>query len=614
MRRLVLFVALVLPASASLMDEHNRAWVLVGQRKVDEAIPLLESIIEKDPTFWRAYRTLAAAYRRKKALDAAQNYFQRLLAQTPYAHYGLGWVYDLKDELARGHEEYTACARAGLPVPECYSRLGPVDDPGARLPGRPDHPYACLWFLATLRHQRRIQEALPLGAPCSSLARTHGQDDLLMASLVLAASTLSDTGLWDKALEILQEGWEMSRRLRDWEQEYQFRTVIGGDLTRQDPSRAFEYLTQTLDWVREIGNSEAAEDSLRFLASYHLANGDSDKALRYWWEAYGLADGEVRAADYLQSIGEIYRRRGELPQARRCYEESVQLARRSGGRPAEAFGLRGIGNVYKDSGDYVRAIQYGEESVRLFREQLRPWQAGAGVGNLGIIYSLLADYRTALRLTEESYRSGVAHQDYGEVQRNLLVLSDLYLRTGDLQRAKQKYEQSLALSDKTRVPPFKVGGLIGLGAAHRRLGEYPTALARLEEGRALARGNSLTGSEAQALVEMGHCYLGLREVDRAEAQYSEAAEIVERAGFPELIIAARRGLAEIARRRGRLAQAFEHLRGAIERVETLRGRIPAPDLQAGFVRENARVYEDAIDVLARMPGRAREAFAMAERG
>src|SRR6266478_6022744 len=80
-----------------LMREYNHAWQLSGQLHADEAIPLLKQIIAKDKTFYRAYYTLAEAYRQKQQLDKAEQYFRSLLERDPEngtAHYGLGEVYE----------------------------------------------------------------------------------------------------------------------------------------------------------------------------------------------------------------------------------------------------------------------------------------------------------------------------------------------------------------------------------------------------------------------------------------------------------------------------------------------------------------------------------------
>jgi len=74
------------------MTDYTVAWQLEGERRPDEAIPLLKAIIAKDKTFWRAYKTLFEAYLQKKELDKAEEYFRSLLQWTARtAWHIMGW-------------------------------------------------------------------------------------------------------------------------------------------------------------------------------------------------------------------------------------------------------------------------------------------------------------------------------------------------------------------------------------------------------------------------------------------------------------------------------------------------------------------------------------------
>src|SRR2546430_12785881 len=51
-------------------------------------------------------------------------------------------------------------------------------------------------------------------------------------------------------------------------------------------------------------------------------------------------------------------------------------------------------------------------------------------------------------------------------------------------------------------------------------------------------------------------------------------------------------------RRGTYMQALQHLQPAIETIESLRARIPTPELRSSFVQQNSRAYEAIVDVLS----------------
>jgi CHAT domain-containing protein len=141
----------------------------------------------------------------------------------------------------------------------------------------------------------------------------------------------------------------------------------------------------------------------------------------------------------------------------------------------------------------------------------------------------------------------------------------------------------------------------------------------IEKALDLARQGAWAGYTADALNENGQCDLRGKALAKAEVSFTEALEIAIRAGYADRIVTARRGLAEIARLRGRHAMALDHLKAAIEAVEHQRTQIPNPQFRIGFLRQNFRVYEDAVDELSilheRQPTRGydRQAFGYAER-
>ena len=67
-----------------LMQDYDRAWVLTGQLKYAEAIPILKSIIARDKTFTTAHITAWwGAYTQQGLLPEAKQYFEEARAQSP---------------------------------------------------------------------------------------------------------------------------------------------------------------------------------------------------------------------------------------------------------------------------------------------------------------------------------------------------------------------------------------------------------------------------------------------------------------------------------------------------------------------------------------------------
>jgi hypothetical protein len=119
-------------------------------------------------------------------------------------------------------------------------------------------------------------------------------------------------------------------------------------------------------------------------------------------------------------------------------------------------------------------------------------------------------------------------------------------------------------------------------------------------------------SQAQALDLLGEFWLKRGDPDKAKTFFEQSLVIAERIRVPQLTLASRRGLALVANRMNHPEEEWLHLKPALEEIESVRGRIPTPDLRAHFVEQNAAAYEEAIDALSRM-GRDREALLVAER-
>src|ERR1700730_12134679 len=156
-----------------LMKEYNVAWQLEGERRPNEAIPLLKAIIAKDKTFWRAYYTLVSAYWQKREMDEVQQYMRSLLAQDPtngFAHYGLGWVFRLRLDLDAATAEFAACNRLAPEAHACYlAFLDTVPDRDLdasaqkiqkAIAAGTAHPSAYLGLAALYQRQWKLPEAM----------------------------------------------------------------------------------------------------------------------------------------------------------------------------------------------------------------------------------------------------------------------------------------------------------------------------------------------------------------------------------------------------------------------------------------------------------------------
>ncbi len=96
----------------------------------------------------------------------------------------------------------------------------------------------------------------------------------------------------------------------------------------------------------------------------------------------------------------------------------------------------------------------------------------------------------------------------------LLRAANLLLSFGELDRAIEKYRQSLELSDDLRAH-------LGLAEAHRGSGETAESLAVLESARRLV----VSGTAPDLMMRMANDFRALGELDQAEALYRQVLEV-----------------------------------------------------------------------------------------
>ncbi len=603
------------------MQEYTRAWVLVGQRKPDEAIPLLKAIIAKDKKFYRACKTLVEAYEQKNRLADAEAYFGELVGQDPgngWAEYGLAEVYSIQQQWSQALEHSAACIRKTPDSWVCYTKL--VEDlwmannqvlaPRQVLgyyPAEFDKPYVHLGLAVAYFRLRDGQAGEKEARIGLKLAEAIGDRNLQAEFYRRLIDTTCGFSEYAACLEPGRSLLRIARETGDWERWF---SALGAQVrpyvSLGDFVPAARCLNRVFEEARRLNHRRWMSSALATSGSLHEAQGEIEAAIQNFRESMEISGYESGIA---LTIARLCLRRGDLREAAAVYDEVLT-------RDTRAFykghALRGLGNAYAELGDYFKSLDCQLRAVRAFERDGNWWAAGAQLGNIGILYVSLGDYAAAERYYRESLQSAVKHVDLGEQERNLSNLAGVYLRLNQPGKAVAPLERALAMSAKVANPQFRVSDLAQLAEAQWRSGRFDAAFSHFEEALQLARNQLGRQQEAEVLVSLGDCHLRRQDLARAEESFRRTLDLAGPIGLAGPAIEARRGLGEVCRRRGQTGQAVEHLRAAVESIEKLRGNVPGPELRATFSSGRARVYEEIIGALASL-GRAREAFAYSER-
>jgi tetratricopeptide (TPR) repeat protein len=611
-----------------VMEAYSRACALNGQITTRGlAIEQLKSFIETNPGFWRAYKALARAYVVAGQVAQGESYFRKLIVKdqaNAYANFGLGTLLYEVDRYEEASEQLSLCARKNPNAYACYATLpdamkGFLKRPAslkeleARVPQFSSKPSACVGMLEAQVQMRNMQGLGQGLATCLKTAKASGDPDF--EPYVIRMFNDADANAEAEVGRL----WELLRAATArGDVEWQLHAL--GSLGRKmeekgHPEKAEHYLGRAVALARSWGTQEGLQNVLNESAAVYKLRGNMEQAIRVLVEAVEPAKATGDAAyvgGLARELGSTYRSAGQLDEAMRSLEEALVAVRSIQNRREEAFLLRDAAMVETDTGDYWKALERMQEAARMFHELGLSWPEGATIGHLPMIYGPLGDYDAALRTARQGLESAYANQDPLMEQRIVEHIGTIYLRLGKPERALPYLERSISLTPQTKAMPLHLNALLSLGEAYAGVGRTEKALASLEEGLATSRKMERPASEAQALDLLGEFWLKRGNSDKAKTFFEQSLAIAERIRVPQLTLAARRGLALVANRRNRPDEEWLHLKPALEAIESVRGRIPTPDLRTHFVEQNAAAYEEAIDALSRM-GRDRDALLVAER-
>jgi CHAT domain-containing protein len=260
----------------------------------------------------------------------------------------------------------------------------------------------------------------------------------------------------------------------------------------------------------------------------------------------------TRQAVLYINTGHTYRMAGDLNEARRHFQEGLELSKglRERGRILFWSGMfsRSLATLALSQGDLQRALRHGGESVKFLEDHL----------------ALLPPH-------------------------------------SQFELIRYRSRRNLALS------------LILVGNAQRQLGNLAEADPALR--RALEMAKELRAEEVQAFVlaSLGWVTLARQDAPLALRHFEEALPLATRLNHIPHLISIHNGISQSHAGQRRFAEALAARRRALELVEDVRGQLQDAALRSGYLEDKQGMYQGAVR-LALAVDSIDEAFGFAERG
>lgn len=590
------------------MRRYHDLWLMVGRAEGDKAIPLLQKIIDEDPTFWRAYRMLAEAYRQEGRIPEGERYFQSLAAKYPkngYPYYGLARFQEILpgDHSKTAAQLYSQCAlrtpRAWLCFPgatvltqdaDSLRTVVPVDE---TLPG---------YWLARLVQAVRMRDrdtALQHVRRALDAARALGDTDAEIAAraqmfLVLQMGNEPTA----EGRPHLLEAVRLAESIGDADDSIRLQSMLASSEPRD-----LALANATLARARALGHLDWISNLSAILANMAEAAGDYENAARYMHDANEYEKlyrkGAWRPdANTIRYEGTYLFLAGRLDQALERLGEAIEAGKDCDCAHQVAFVYRSLGMVYTATGDYVKALQNYQTGVRLFLSKGMTWQAGADLGRIAQVYFELGDLHSALRYATDALASSQKHQDSALVERHLTLIGKIQVRNGNYAAAETTLQNALQFAGRVKDERSMAETclrLADLESRRKHIAKATEFLDQAERHAAAVNGRTVL---AEAAILRGD--LTVQDPAQAAAFYETGLARANEALSADLATLSLQRLGHAAARAGRFEHAWQYLERAMQQLESVRSRVPTANLRAATVQQNWRIYEDAVQVLIQL--------------
>jgi CHAT domain-containing protein len=457
-----------------------------------------------------------------------------------------------------------------------------------------------------------------------SRARAYAQDDGLVevASLTSVASRRRALDDLSSAVERLRRDGNSAALVRA------LGRIAEIHLKLNDPDSALPAASEALALARQIGDPPLLADALVAAGVVNRAREEMEASLRLLNEAYGLSQnlnyrrGEAQS---LTELGTTYFQQSDLEKAVDCGEKALQVWRELQDRQGEARVLYNLGAPYMRLGRVREAADMLGQAAAIWRDLGNPTERAAALLDLNFLAIRQGQWRTALALLNEAGTLVTDKEAEPFISGQIATsLGEVYEAFGQLETARRYYEEAVTLYNDyahDTAAVIDVGGKAGSVLA--RLGDYPGALRKLEEGLRLAQASDNRFLLARCHEDLGRVHLAARSYAQAKQEFLLAstgyaqtndrrawAQAQAYLGQTDYVLgdwvsalnsyrrslevfrefedytneaAVRFGMGKLELERQNLEAAEEHLTRSIELTERLRENAAGKDLRSSFL-------------------------------
>ncbi len=366
---------------------------------------------------------------------------------------------------------------------------------------------------------------------------------------------------------------------------------------------AIEKYTEAATIFDSLNANYRAAVTLNSLGIIYRHRGEFQTALEYYQQALALyqkLEDRHQLARMYNTLGAIYWSTGSRAEALAAYQESLGLSQDLQDRLQEVRVTINIGLVYWSQDEYQQALEYYNQALPL-AEKLGDWGLQAyALNNIGLVYWSLGERQLALEYYAQALPlvKRVGHP--GSIIQTLNQIGVAYFSIEEYQLALKHYTEALTIAKETSNKAEIALLLSNIGNSYAALGEYEQALTHYQQSLELRQVTQEIAGAAITLSYMGQLYLATGEYDKAEEKYNQALTLTRKVGNRSRESFCLYGMAIVELKRGNLDLALTNIEAAITIIEDLRNNVANQELRASFFASKQDYYKFYIDLLMQL--------------
>jgi CHAT domain-containing protein/tetratricopeptide (TPR) repeat protein len=388
---------------------------------------------------------------------------------------------------------------------------------------------------------------------------------------------------------------------------------LESDSRFEEARRSFE---RTLEVARKVNDPRLMARSLTALASVHIHLNRFERAMslaqRALFYARNTGDRLMEARAQTQ-IGNAYFYLDDPAKALAAFESSRSILRKVGKRKDEAGALRDTGVTLRYLGQHDKSFEHLYTALEIYRELNLEFPVASLLQMVGAGYYDLGAHRLALDVFKQALDRARENKDRVTEATVLTSMGYLLMDMAEPERALECFRQSLGVARQEIGRLHEAWTLMGMSSAFSQLGQKEPAIEATR--RAIKVHQKIGKSIAQNLRDLGYLYL--------DSDPKQAIDYFQRAlatyGDTRHSWSPYDGLAQAYARLGELDRAIDLYQNAIDRIESIRGRLASGRHRATFAGRFLPVYHRLIESLMKqherhpVSGRDLRAFSVFER-